>query len=74
MEIKDGWKTTEFWLTLISVLVSGAVTLGALPTAEGEQLQSGLAAIVTGVFTVIPVALYIWNRAKVKAAAIERGM
>jgi len=74
MQIKDGWKTTEFWLTLISVLVSGAVTLGALPTAEGEQLQGGLAAIVTGVFTVAPVLLYIWNRAKVKAAAIERGL
>jgi hypothetical protein len=74
MNIKDGWKTTEFWLTLISVLISGAVALGALPTGEGEQLQSGLVMIVTGVFTVAPVIAYIWNRARVKAAAIERGM
>jgi len=69
--MKTGYKTSEFWLTLISVLVSGAVSLGLLPTAEGEQLQTGLIAIVTGVFMVIPVAVYIWNRATVKAATVE---
>lgn len=68
MEIKPGYKTSEFWLTLVSILVSGAVALGLLPTGEGEQLQGGLSAIVTGVFMVIPVALYIWGRVKVKTA------
>lgn len=71
MEIKPGYKTSEFWLTLVSTLVSGAVALGLLPTGEGEQLQGGLAAIVTGVFAVIPVALYIWSRVKVKTAVSE---
>lgn len=66
MSIKPGWKTSEFWLTLTSVLVSGAVALGLLPNAEGEQLAGGLTAVVTGVFAVIPVALYIWGRVKVK--------
>ena len=68
-EIKSGYKTTEFWLTLVSTLVSAAVALGLLPTAEGEQLNSGLAAIVTGVFMVVPVALYIWGRVRIKTAA-----
>lgn len=72
-EIKAGYKTTEFWLTLVSTLVSAAVGLGLLPVAEGEQLAGGLTAIVTGVFMVIPVALYIWGRVRVKTAvsAIE---
>lgn len=71
MDIKTGYKTTEFWLTLISLLVGGATALGLLPTEQGEQLQSGLGQVVVGIFTVVPVALYIWNRARVKAAAIE---
>lgn len=69
--MKAGWKTSEFWLTLISVLISGAVSLGLLPSTEGEQLQTGLIAIVTGIFTVVPVAFYIWNRATVKQSALE---
>lgn len=69
MDIKAGWKTTEFWLTLVSTLVSAAVALGLLPTAEGEQLAGGLTAVVSGVFMVVPVALYIWGRVRVKTAA-----
>jgi hypothetical protein len=69
--MKPGYKTTEFWLTLATTIVSAAVGLGLLPELEGEQLQSGLAAVITGVFMIIPVAVYIWNRATVKKATVE---
>ena len=70
MNIKEGYKTTEFWLTLITTLVSSAVALGLIPTAEGEQLEGGLSQIVLGLFMVIPAALYIWGRVKVKTAVV----
>ena len=69
--MKPGYKTSEFWLTLVSVVVGGAIGLGFLPSAEGEQLQSGLTAVITGVFTIIPIAVYIWNRATVKKATVQ---
>lgn len=69
--MKPGWKTSEFWLTLVSVIVSGVVGLGFLPEVEGEQLQGGLTAVITGVFTIIPIAVYIWNRATVKKATVQ---
>lgn len=73
-KMKPGYKTTEFWLTLVSTLVGGAVALGLLPNAEGEQLQGGLAAIITGVFAVIPVAVYVWSRVKIKTAVSVSGI
>jgi hypothetical protein len=69
--MKDGWKTTEFWLALLTTIISAVVGLGLLPELEGEQLQSGLTAVITGIFMIIPVAVYIWNRATVKKATVE---
>jgi hypothetical protein len=69
--MKEGYRTTEFWLTLLTTIISAAVGLGLLPELEGEQLQSGLTAVITGIFMIVPVAVYIWNRATVKKATVE---
>ena len=68
--MKPGYLTTEFWLTLVSLVVSGVVGLGFLPADQGEQLQGGLTSVIAGIFMVIPVALYIWGRATVKSATV----
>lgn len=73
MNVKDGWKTTEFWLTLISTIITAVVALGLLPADQGDTLKSGLTAVVTGVFMVAPVVVYIIGRWKVKQAALMGG-
>ena len=60
MDVKTGWKTTEFWLALLAIIVGEAVAVDIIPT-EGSWLK--LAGLVTGVLAAIG---YAHVRAKVK--------
>lgn len=69
--MKPGVKTTEFWLTLGSQVIPVLVLLGVLTEDEGNTANTAWAEIVKSAFALlgaaIPVAVYIWSRAKVKA-------
>lgn len=70
-EIKPGWKTTEFWLALITPIVSILVTLGVIGQEQAEQLIKGSNLIVQGIFTAAPAVAYVLGRAWVKANAAK---
>lgn len=70
--IKDGIKTTEFWVTIASQLVGLLVLFGLFNSDQAETVKSAVGYIAGGIIQLVPVALYIWGRVKVKAAAIER--
>jgi hypothetical protein len=60
-----GYKTTEFWLSLIAVIAGFIAASGALP-------QGGLAAqIVGGVVSVLGLLGYTASRAQVKVADLQ---
>ena len=60
-----GYKTTEFWVTLAGFLFSAFVLIGLLAQEEAEAWQP----IVAGLLAlIVPQVVYIWSRAKVKAA------
>jgi len=61
--MKPGWKSTEFWLTLVINLASGLVALGIV--GEGTKLGQGLA---LGVATLTTLG-YTGFRSGVKKAA-----
>jgi len=60
--MKDGYKTTEFWLTFIGVLLSILVASGTVTVGDSDYLQEVAAAAVP-----IIISVYAWGRAKVKA-------
>jgi hypothetical protein len=66
--MKPGWKTTEFWLTLLTALPGIAVTAGLLPSADQTMLDSAASKIAAGLLAAITVAKYVHSRALVKAA------
>ena len=61
-DLKAGWKTTEFWVAVVSLVVCVAA---AVP---GE-----VAAQVSGIATLIISALYLVSRGLAKNAAAETG-
>lgn len=70
METKPGYKTTEFWLTLVTTVASLAVALGYVTPDQSAQAQTAIGQIVGGVVALVGLVRYIAGRetAKVEAA------
>lgn len=70
--VKSGFKTTEFWITLLVEIISIFVIVGVLTPEEGEALVLALSdAIVVSVALVAalaPLLTYIWGRVRIKSA------
>jgi len=63
--MKPGWKTTEFWLSLLAIVLGAVAASGALPEG-GLALQ-----IIGGVMAILGQLGYVGARAKVKAEGPE---
>jgi len=73
--MKSGYKTTEFWLTLLAQALPILVLTGVLTPHEADVVR-GVAgdAITTGFAfggALIALAVYIYGRAQVKAAELK---
>ena len=60
--MKEGYKTTEFWISFVVQFIGLAVSLGILTDDEG----SALTAVVPTIVTIIPVVIYILSRWSLK--------
>ena len=49
--LKAGWKTSEFWTTLVLQGVSLAVIVGMVNSTESATLTDSLTKMVTAIFT-----------------------
>lgn len=48
MDVKPGWKTSEFWLTSAATVVGALLASGAIPDESGFGKALGAAAMVLG--------------------------
>lgn len=46
METKPGWKTSEFWLTLVAIVVGGLLASGLITSAPIMQALGALSSIL----------------------------
>jgi len=67
MDIKSGWKTTEFWTSITTAVAGLAVMLGFITPQESGQILGGLTQAIGGVMTVVPIVAYAWSRGKAKS-------
>lgn len=80
MELKPGYKTTEFWITAV-VNIAGALIaiLAGYGTIKGEEGELWLGLVQALALAIVPLVLafvngrYINARAAVKAAAQKAG-
>ena len=70
--IKPGYKTTEFWVTLLGLAVSAAVALGWVPAADQELINGWIYETVEAVLSLAAIAVvareYIRSRTSVKTS------
>jgi hypothetical protein len=66
--MKPGWKTSEFWLTVLTGLPALLVAAGLIPTGDQSEVSGYISKILTGLFATVALARYIHSRAIVKSA------
>ncbi len=69
--INPGWKTTEFWLTLSTLVLQALVLLGVIGNGDVDPYMKAMAQIISGVFGVVAIGTYNHSRALVKTAIIN---
>lgn len=70
--LKEGYKTSEFKSTLIAQVVGMIlVSLGAIDTAELDDITQHIMLIVGSLSTVMTSSLYIYTRFKLKYKVLD---
>jgi hypothetical protein len=70
MDTKPGYKTTEFWLSLLATLLGFLLASGVMDAVPEE---SWIAKLIGGVVAVLATLGYSASRAKVKSEAANGG-
>lgn len=69
--MKDGIKSTEFWLTLVAVIGSILVASGILGDTEATYLQGLVKEIISGAVALVTLVTYILSRASIKREGLK---
>ncbi len=64
--MKPGYKTTEFWVTLVAQLIGVLTAMGLVSPAHSTELTNSLNTIVGSILTIVPALVYIFNRTWLK--------
>lgn len=67
--VKPGYKTTEYWLTKLAILLTALYATGIIPTTGKEAQLAAIAASVLGVFGYAVIRGNVKNTAAVTAGA-----
>lgn len=59
--MKAGWKTSEFWLTLATQVISLLVMLGVVAGSDVESISGAVKQAITAGFTLVASALVLWR-------------
>jgi len=71
MPIKPGYQTTEFYITLATLLTQVLVIAGIIGPQEATDTEAALKTGISGLVILITTVAYIIGRVQVKAAAAE---
>ena len=71
MQITKGYKSTEFYVTIISFVVGALVTTGTVAPTHADDLINAISQLIGGLITLVPVIVYIYNRTWLKSKALN---
>lgn len=69
--IKPGWKTTEFWVMLMSVAFGCMVLFGVITNTESNTILAYINNIMGSLVTIVSVTAYILSRGKAKQGQVN---
>ena len=71
MNIKDGWKTSEFWVSLITAICGICIVFGVFKTNDINEFLAATEKLAGILMTLISTIIYTFSRAKVKQNSIS---
>jgi len=71
MEIKSGFKTSEFYLTLIPTVGAMLVLTGVIPENDSAQVVNLIKDAVSGIVAIVGIVSYIMGRTEIKREVIR---
>jgi len=66
--MKEGWKTTEFWMTLTAQILALGMLTGVVTPEQGQVLGDASGQVIGGVMSVIAGGSYAISRGLAKKA------
>ena len=71
MNITPGNQTSEFYVTLITMVVGILVSKGVIEPSQASILTQQFVVIVGGIMTIVPAIIYIINRTWLKSKVLK---
>jgi len=71
--IKSGFKSSEFYLTLAQSITGIFVMLGYLSPEQSDQFVQALVSIIGGLMIVVPTVVYLFGRIALKKETMQNG-
>lgn len=69
--VKSGFKTSEFYLTLIPLVISGLVLSGVVPSTDSSGVEVLLRDCIAGIVSISALISYIFSRTQIKVLEKE---
>ena len=65
--MKPGYQTSEFYMTIASIVIGVLVSAGVVDPIKANVLVSAVTTLIGGIITLVPVVVYIINRTWLKS-------
>jgi len=69
--MKPGFKTSEFWLTVIAQLLGVLALTGVVTPEQVTEFNKLAVQVIGGCIQLVTLVAYIMGRSKVKTSAVE---
>ena len=66
MNVKDGWKTSEFWVSLITALCGVCIIFGVFNTNDINDFLQAAEKLAGSLMALISTVVYTFSRTKIK--------
>lgn len=74
MENKPNYKTSEFWIALITNVIGMLVMTGVISTEESQKITSNLQPVIGGIISIASTLGYIFARVQIKGIRAQMVM
>ncbi len=70
MELKPGYQSTEFYVTLVSQAIGILALTGVVIPNQAGELTKSIATIIGAIISIVPAVVYIYNRTWLKSKTL----
>jgi len=71
MQIKPGIKTSEFYVTMLPVVIAGLVFSGVIGESDTDYIIALIKDVIAGIVALFSIVSYIFSRSQLKKESLK---